>query len=125
MVDERGTPIGQAIVAFGGAGRPAQTANRVLTDAEGRFFFSDLDAGSYIVNVTKPGWIAGAFGRRRPGGAFTPLSLKDGERRSDVNVTLWRYAVISGRAVDETGDPMVDLRCTRVSADLHCRPAAT
>ena len=109
VVDDRGTPIGQAIVAFGGIDRPGQTVNRVLTDPEGRFFFSDLGAGTYTVNVTKPGWIAGAFGRRRPGGTLVALSLKDGERRSDVTVTLWRYAVISGRAVDESGDPMVDL----------------
>ena len=51
------TPIAAVIVALsGGGGGPfAQDANRVLTDADGRFFVSDVAAGSYSLTAEKPG----------------------------------------------------------------------
>jgi protocatechuate 3,4-dioxygenase beta subunit len=113
IVDASGTPIPSAIVTLGGrapqpAGRPEQ-GPRVLTDADGRYFFSDLAAGGYTISATKPGFIPGRFGARRPGGSAVTIDLANGERRGDLDCTLWRFAVISGRALDDTGDPMVDL----------------
>jgi len=113
IVDASGAPIASAIVTLGGrgpqpAGRQAP-GPRVLTDADGRYFFSDLAASGYTIYASKPGFIGGAFGARRPGGTAITIDLANGERRGDLNCTLWRFAVISGRVLDDTGDPMVDL----------------
>ena len=113
VVDASGAPLASAIVTLGGrapqpAGRQAQ-GPRVLTDADGRYFFSDVAAGGYTIYASKPGFIGGTFGARRPGGAPIAIELANGERRGDLNCTLWRLAVISGRVADDTGDPMVDL----------------
>jgi protocatechuate 3,4-dioxygenase beta subunit len=110
---EGGVPIAGVVVALSGQRSVSDPgASRTLTDAQGRFFFSDLVAGSYQLAATKAGWIPGAYGRRRPDGGSLPVDVTDAERRIDLTVPLWRYAVISGRVVDEAGDPMVsvDLR---------------
>jgi hypothetical protein len=105
------TPIAAAIVALsGGGGGPfAQDANRVLTDAEGRFFVSDVAAGSYSLTAQKPGYVQGAYGRRRPGGTSLSLDLADAGRQGDVTIVLWRDAIVTGRVVDESGEPMVNV----------------
>jgi protocatechuate 3,4-dioxygenase beta subunit len=79
----------------------------VLTDADGRFFFADLSPGRYSLTATKPGWIAGAFGRRRPGGSAQPIDLAENGRRGDATIPLWRYAVVSGHVMAADGDPLV------------------
>jgi hypothetical protein len=105
------TPIAAVIVALsGGGGGPfAQDANRVLTDADGRFFISDVAAGSYSLTAEKPGYIEGAYGRRRPAGTSLSLDLADAGRQSDVTIVLWRDAILTGRVVDESGEPMVNV----------------
>jgi len=105
------TPIAAAIVALsrGGGGSFAQDANRVLTDGDGRFFVGDVTAGSYSLTAEKPGYIQGAYGRRRPGGTSLSLDLADAGRQGDVTIVLWRDAILTGRVVDERGEPMVNI----------------
>ncbi|HYN08940.1 MAG TPA: carboxypeptidase-like regulatory domain-containing protein [Vicinamibacterales bacterium] len=108
VLDANGSPAGAVVVALSGRGQPQAQSSRVLTDAEGRFFFSELAAGNYSLTATKAGWIPGAFGRNRPGGTSLTVDLTDGERRGDITIAIWRYAVVSGRVTDDAGDPMVD-----------------
>jgi hypothetical protein len=81
---------------------------RVMADAQGRFGFRDLPAGSFNITVLRPGWVAGAYGRTRPGGPGLPLVLADGERVSGVVLPIWRFGSITGTVVDESGDPLVN-----------------
>ena len=89
---------------------------RVMTDAEGRFVFYGLPAGAFSITATRSGYMSGAFGQRIPSalpGAVprpAPLLLAAGARRSDVTVALWKYGVISGRVVDEQGEPMIGVQ---------------
>lgn len=108
VIDASGAPIATAIVSANGAGlaAAAQPA-RVLTDSDGRYFFNNLAVGSYTITATKPGWLAGGFGKLWWGGATVPVELTANERRGNVDLTLWKNAVISGRIVDEAGEPMV------------------
>src|SRR5262245_9121910 len=84
VVDAAGAPVANAIVSaiVGQAGpttgRGAQ-GDRVATNAEGRFVFTNLAAGPYRVEVSKPGWLTGAYARRRPGGVSLTVTLTDGE----------------------------------------------
>lgn len=95
-------PIAGALVS---AGR-----DRVLTDAEGRFVFTDLEAGSYVIGARKSGYLDGAYGRMRPGGAAEGLKIASDERVGDVRVRLWKHAAISGAVTDEAGEPIVRAR---------------
>jgi hypothetical protein len=55
----------------------------------------------------------GQFGQRRPGEAGTPIELADGQTAEKVNFVLSRGGVISGRIVDDGGEPVAG---TMVSA---------
>jgi protocatechuate 3,4-dioxygenase beta subunit len=112
---ESGTPIPAAIVTAVPTGQNPAAGSSVLTDEAGRFFFDNLGAGRYDLTATKPGWIAGAFGRHRPLEDLAPLEVRAGDRRADLGISMWTYAVVSGRVVDEEGDPLVkvDVRIFR------------
>jgi hypothetical protein len=115
---EGGAPVPSAVVTLSGRGAgPAQSDNRVLTDAQGRFFFSDLPAGTVNLAASKAGYMPGTFGQRRPLGRSQPIDIGEGGRRNDIVISLWHYATISGRVVDDAGDPFVgvDVRIVQQS----------
>jgi protocatechuate 3,4-dioxygenase beta subunit len=111
VLDESGAPVPEAIVEFSMpryAERAATTPRgRVMADRDGRFFFADLHAGEYWIRANKEGYAGGVFGMRRASGDYQLLTLAEGERRTDVKLTLWKYAVIAGTVVDEAGEPVV------------------
>lgn len=101
---ESNRPVAGAIVTLNVTG---STPIRVMADAQGRFGFRDLPAGRFNLSTIRPGWVDGAYGRTRPAGPALTLSLAAGEKVSGVTVPMWRYAVIAGRVVDESGEPLV------------------
>jgi protocatechuate 3,4-dioxygenase beta subunit len=123
VVDAAGEPVAGAVVVVRphtpGATPVRSTPGRIVpvrTNDEGRFFFTDLPAGNYQLNVSKPGWLPGAYGRVRPDGAFLPIVLADAQRRTDLAVTLWRPAVITGTVSDDNQEPLigVEVRAIRL-----------
>ena len=66
-----------------------------------------LPQAPYQIDASKPGWLTGAYGRRRPGGNSSSLEIAEGERRNDLTITVWRTAVIGGRVMDDRGDPLI------------------
>ncbi len=83
------------------------------TDAEGNFEIKELPAGRYTITATKGGYVTGQFGQRRPGEPGTPIELVDAQTADKVNFVLSRGGVISGRILDDGGDPVSG---TQVSA---------
>jgi len=103
-------PVAGAVVSPGGPPGPGGRPTAVLTGTDGRFVFRDMARGNYTVTAIKAGFVPGAHGRRRPGGAAVPLSMADGERRDDVVIRLWRHAAISGTVIDESGERQVGVQ---------------
>jgi len=86
----------------------------VLTDGNGRFVFHSLVAGSYALSANRPGYLRAAYGQPPPssapvgpGGAGRSLELTEGQRLTNVTMKIWKYGSISGRLVDEAGEPAV------------------
>ncbi len=101
-----GQGVRQALVRLDGAGA---TVTRVADD-RGRFFFRGVQAGSYTITATRAGYFDGAFGRVRAGGDALALPLFEGQWKTDVSITLFRPAVISGAVDDESGEPLAGIR---------------
>lgn len=100
-----GQPLRRVSVnAFGESGRGG-----VLTDGEGRFEIRDLAAGKYSVNARRPGYLSASFGQRAVEGAGTPLEIRDGQTVEKIVLRLVRGGVITGRVVDEFGDPAINV----------------
>lgn len=107
---ETGRPVATAIMSLEpGAGNRGAAIERVLTDATGRYYFSRVAKGSYSLLVSKPGWVAGAYGRQRPDGESTSLAVEQDETRADLELKMWRYAVIEGSVTDDAAEPIVDV----------------
>jgi len=83
---------------------------RIMTGADGRFAFRRLSKGSFLITVVKPGYLEGAYGRRRPGGASQTLVLAEGQKVGGVRIYLFRHAAISGMVLDEAGEPAVGIQ---------------
>lgn len=102
--------VAGAIVSLFGAG-PGPTP-RAMTNANGYFVFRHLTKGSYLLTASRPGYVEGAPGRRRPGGTVAPVEVEDGQRVVDVMIPIWRHATISGTVTDEAGEPVIGAEVT-------------
>lgn len=111
VLDTSGAPVADAIVRLTlprfNPSLPTTPKGRVLTDRDGRFAFADLPPGDYYLEAAKEGYAGGTYGQRQPAGESLRVELSEGERRTDVALTLWKYAVIAGTVVDEAGEPVV------------------
>ena len=123
-----GTPVRRAQVratSFEGRGGGVTS-----TDADGRFEIRELAAGRYNVSASKGGFVMGQFGQRRPGEPGTPIDLADGQAADKVNFLLSRGSVISGKIVDDGGEPVAGtmvaaVRYQFVSGARRLVPAAS
>ncbi len=105
------SPIAGAIVSILSGFGPGSPP-RAMTSAGGYFVFRKLPRGSYSLAATRPGYVDGAYGRRRPGGTAASLQLQDGERVSGVVIAMWRQAAIGGTISDEAGEPVIGAQVT-------------
>jgi hypothetical protein len=85
--------------------------NRVAsTDPDGKYEVKDLPAGRYQVSVTKGSYVSLSYGQSRPFEAGKPLEILDKQIVEKVDFALPRGGIITGRVVDEFGEPIADVR---------------
>jgi hypothetical protein len=110
---DSGAPIGGAVVQLNtrvaiGAGRGGAVNDQLMTTPDGRFLLRGLPKGPYVLTVRKPGYMNGVPGRRSPRSTSTQaIELTDGQRITNLSISMWKYASIIGTIVDETGEPFV------------------
>jgi hypothetical protein len=76
------------------------------TDANGRYEVAELPAGLYTITVSRSGYLTLRYGQRRPLEQGKPLQVLDKQTVEDVDFTLPRMSVITGRITDDVGDPI-------------------
>jgi protocatechuate 3,4-dioxygenase beta subunit len=106
---ETGTPIRRAQVRISGQEVMPKAA---LTDGEGRFEFRDLPAGRFTLQASKSGYVSVQFGQTRPYESGRPIELADKQVLENSDIAMPRGSVISGRIVDEFGEPIPDVAVT-------------
>ena len=94
VTSEDGRPVRRATVQLTSPGRDARTAS---TDVDGRFDFRDLPAARFMLAANKPTFIA----------ANKTIELAANQEVRDAYLTITTGAVITGRIVDEFGDPVL------------------
>jgi hypothetical protein len=81
-----------------------------MADDQGRFVFTGLPAGQYRVLSDQFGYVYGSSVRRASPAMPLPIDLTDGQRFTEATILMWRFVSLSGRVVDEAGEPMVGVR---------------
>jgi Carboxypeptidase regulatory-like domain len=77
-----------------------------LSDAQGYFRFEGISAGQYSLRGDRPGFLMTQYGAKGPGQSGTFITLQAGQEMTDLNFGLIPQAVITGRVLDEDGDPV-------------------
>ena len=112
--------------------RSVEDPNRTVaavTNAEGRFALKDIEPGPYRLKVTRVGFVADEYGRRKPDAPGAILTLHAGQDLKDLQFRLIPAGVISGKIYDDDGEPLPGVEVGAVrqvySEGKRTRSAAT
>jgi Carboxypeptidase regulatory-like domain len=85
------------------------------TDASGHFSIEKIPAGRFGLRVDRANYLDTQYGQDQPDRPGATLSLAPGQKMTDLLFRLHRAAVITGRVLDEDGDPVLDVSVTAVA----------
>ncbi len=96
------------------AGPGAPRSYGAASDASGRFAFTGIEPGSYRLSATRTGFVDADYGSRDFLQSGTEIPLSPRQRLSDVMLRMTPNAVISGRVLDEDGEPVAHVQVQAV-----------
>jgi hypothetical protein len=102
---DTGKPLRRAQVRLTDEMSPL-TPRTASTSNDGRYEFRDIPPGRYTLRVERSGYLALNYGQRRPGEQARPLEIAYKEVAEKVDFALPRMSVISGRVLDDLGEPI-------------------
>jgi len=101
-----GEPLHRAHVVLSAEGQNPRP-QLATTDAAGHFALENVRPGRYGLVVYRDGYLPTQYGETNSDDQGAVLSLVPGQEIGDLVFRLQRTAVISGRVIDEDGEPMV------------------
>ncbi len=101
---DTGKPLRRAQVRL--TAGESSTPRTASTSTDGRYEFRDIPAGRYTLRVERSGYLPLSYGQRRPGEQGRPLEIAEKEVAEKIDFSLPRMGVISGRVLDEVGEPI-------------------
>ena len=104
LAGDTGAVLKRALVVL--SDQDTRYRRTVQTDENGRYQFTDLQAGRYTVTVSKAGFIQLAYGQKHPRQPALPIQIDGAQQLRSVDIALPRGSVITGQVVDEDGEPM-------------------
>jgi carboxypeptidase family protein len=104
----------QVDAPIGGAAPAARVSKLATTDGDGKYEFTDLPAGRYNITASKSSYVQVSWGQQRTDEPGKPLQILAGQTVERVDLTLPRGGVITGRVVDEFGEPLSNIQVSAV-----------
>jgi protocatechuate 3,4-dioxygenase beta subunit len=116
-VEEKKASIEGTVIELA-SGKPLKGVNLMLirstpgsrggttSDEAGHFIFKDLEAGTYMLVANHPRYGTQMYGARPGTRRGMPVSLAAGQELKGIDFKLQSTAVISGKVVDEDGEPL-------------------
>jgi len=115
----KGEPARGVAVLLQGQGQGPSNAPRAKTDEQGRFRFTSVAAGRYMIFALAPGYISPGddeMGRRQT------LNVAEGEKVENVEIEIKRGGVIAGRITDSQGRPVIEETVNLSKFDSNGKP---
>ena len=103
IVQQRDAPVGGPVNFFALENRLA------TTDAQGAYEFKEVRAGRYTIMANKGSYVSMQYGQTRPTEPGKPIQILDNQTIERVDFSLPRGAVITGRILDEFGEPLSEV----------------
>lgn len=97
---------GGSVGAFVSGSASAPQGMSTTSDAEGNFLFDNVAPGRYQLWVERAGYLRQTYGAKRSLGMGTMLTVTPGHQIKDLVVELTAQGMITGKVVDEDGDPV-------------------
>jgi protocatechuate 3,4-dioxygenase beta subunit len=123
---DSGQPVRRATVRI--TAPELRVPRSMVTDANGQYEFAQLPAGRYSINASKNVFVSWSYGQTQPASPGRPVVLADNQTVDNLNISLPRGAVLTGRVTDEFGDPVPTvfvslMRLQFVQGQLRLMPA--
>ena len=77
-----------------------------MTDQDGRFVFNGVAPGEYRIDVQKTGFASLMDPSTRP----RTYTVAAGQALDNISIVLQKGAVITGKVLDQKGEPVTDAR---------------
>ena len=118
-------------VLIGGTNQPVRRATIRLTspdmrdpriattDLDGRYELANLPPGRYSISASKNGFLGLSYGQTRLSMPAQTLQLGERQIADGVDLLVFRGGAISGRVVDEFGDPLTNVLVTVLRAQFR------
>ncbi len=100
-----GEPVRKANISLSSPEQGRQGIS-VVTDNAGAFVFENLTPGHYRMQGEKAGFVRSAYGSRQLFSMGSLLRVTEGGEIKDVVLKITPAGILSGRVVDEDGEPM-------------------
>jgi hypothetical protein len=81
-----------------------------VTDDRGNYEIGELPAGRYQLSASKGSFVSLQYGQLRPFEPGKPLQIGDGQTIDKIDFSLPRGSIITGRVLDEVGEPATDVQ---------------
>jgi Carboxypeptidase regulatory-like domain len=99
--------------------RESQANYGALTGKTGKFSIATVAPGTYIVRGIAAGYLTA--GKLDGMSTLPNITLKPGQRVTDLKIEMVRHAALTGRVVDEFGDPIdaITVEAEQLSGDQY------
>jgi hypothetical protein len=107
LAADSGSPIRKAQVRI--ISNEIRENRLATTDEHGAYEFTEVRPGRYTISAGKGTYVTTSYGQTRSTDAPKPIEILDRQTIERLDLSLARGGVLSGRVVDDLGEPLSDV----------------